>query len=132
MRRSWGCGQVCWNPPGQVPNAGCSRQPIQSCPTKTRHGSQSPGALADTLMHRLQMPAEEVHADTVSGWLSVVRYVVGNAVLGDQDLRRGVVAAQPYEDVIEALRIDLLPARCGDGMGWTGRPDRPSPQACSS
>jgi hypothetical protein len=69
-----------------------------------------PAAPADSLMHSLQMPAEEVHAGTVSGWLTAVGYVVRNAVFGDQDLRRGVVAPEPHEDVIEALRIDLLPA----------------------
>ena len=62
-------------------------------------------------MHSLQMPAEEVHAGTVSGWLAAVSWVVGDAVLGNHDLRRGIVAAQPHEDVIEALRKDLLPAR---------------------
>ena len=70
-----------------------------------------PAALADSLMHSPQMLAEEVHAGAVSGGLTAIGYVVGNPVLGDQDLRRSVVAAEPFEDVIEALWIDLLPAR---------------------
>ena len=70
-----------------------------------------PAALADRLMQSPEMPAEEFHAGVISGWLTAVGWVVGYAVLGDQDLRRGVVAAEPFEDVIEALRIYLLPTR---------------------
>jgi hypothetical protein len=68
------------------------------------------------------MPAQEVHAGMIGGWLTAVGWVVGDAVLGDQDLRRGVVAAEPHEDVMKALRINLLPARCGDGMGLDRAP----------
>jgi hypothetical protein len=57
------------------------------------------------------MPAEEVHAGMIGSRLTAGSWVVGDAVLGNHDLRRGVVAAEPFEDVIEALRIDLLPAR---------------------
>ena len=82
---------------------------------------QGPGVVAlhsaaftDRLVHGLEMLMKKHHPGLVGRRITAICYVVRNAVFRDQDLRRPIVPPEPCEDVIEALRVNLLPASGGD------------------
>jgi len=62
------------------------------------------------------MPMKKADTGLVSGRVIAIGCVVRDAVFGDQDFRGLVVSAEPCEDVIDALGVDLLPAGRGDAM----------------
>jgi hypothetical protein len=73
-------------------------------------------ALTDRLVHSLKMLMKKPHTSLVCCGLPAVCQIVRDAIFGDQDFGRPIVFAKPREDVVEALRINLLPASGGDRM----------------
>ena len=71
-------------------------------------------AFTNRLVQGPEMLMKKADPGLVGGRVIAIGCVVRDAVFGDQDFRGLVVSAEPCEDVIDALGVDLLPAGGGD------------------